>query len=215
MKRVALSVLLLPTIMFAGVSNEIDLFVETSHSHLWRTSESLSPVIEWETPSTAVSATLSVDSLRGEEIYDVTGKSKFELKFCEPNSLEDEDVYDLTLTFDCGTSNVVKKGQIGVVCGLGSTGTSGATANLRTLDSKWNRLAARKAIIPIYAGNKVFTIDGEEVETGLEGTAGWFGWKSIALKNESYPYELLLVTDSGNFEASIITVATGLILIVR
>ena len=199
----------------AAQSNEIDIFVNPEKSFLWRTAESSSPVVSWETPSTAVSASLAVNSLKGKSTYDVFGVSEFILQLETPDSAAAENVYDLTLTFNCGESNVVRRGQIGVVCGIGDTGAAGATVDIRPYDAKWNLLNSRKAVLPVMAGTEVLMIDNSACETALGGAAGWYGWKIAAPKPDREPYNLSLEMTESGWSADVILISRGFSLIIR
>lgn len=165
----------------AGISNEIDLFVETGRSFLWRTASNSTCVVEWELPAGAVSATLAVSGFNGEKVLDVTGLPGTAMEFGTPDSPDTENVYDLTLTFDCGESNIVRRGQIGVVRAVGDSGADGATADIRCPATAWSVLSGSHAVLPVPAGTADFSIDGVGVETGLDGAAGWYGWKKISV----------------------------------
>ena len=215
MRRIlALGLMCAVRVVSAAESNELSLFVDIGKTRLWRTSAQASPLIEWDTPSVAVSATLTVASLRGEAEIDVTGRSSYQLTFDAPTSADSENVYDLVLTFDCGASNIVRRGQIGCVRGIAATGAAGAVADMRPQEG-WDRLAARCAVLPVPAGAGALEIDGTAVDTGLGGAAGWYGWKGVLPKLERAPYVLSLESDSGTWQASVIAVARGLSLIVR
>lgn len=199
----------------AAQSNEIDIFVKIEKSFLWRTAESSSPLVSWETPSTAVSATLEISSFFGRKSYDVSDKTELTLQLETPDSAASENVYDLTLTFNCGESNVVRRGQIGVVRGLGTSGAVGIVADIRKNDAGWSKLRNNRAVLQIPAETTKLTVDGETVETGLDGTVGWYGWKSLVPKTGRAPYELSLVAADDELTAGVIVLANGLSLILR
>ena len=199
----------------AAESNAIDLFVNPEKSFLWRTADTSNPVLSWETPSTAVSATLTVKSLKGDKTYDVSGNSVMPLQLEIPDSAADENVYNLTLTFNCGESNVIRRGQIGVVCGIGDTGAAGATVDIRPYDAKWNLLNSRKAVLPVMAGAEVLMIDNSACETALGGAAGWYGWKIAAPKLDREPYNLSLEMTESEWSADVILISRGFSLIIR
>jgi hypothetical protein len=196
-------------------SNSLDLFVDPTRSHLWRTSAENTPLIQWETPDGTVSATLRVDSRSGVKTYDVTGTSAFELRLETPESPDTENVYDLTLTFDLGASNVVRRGQIGVVRGLGASGSAGAAVDIRPGGAEWSKLSGKSAVLQLPAGTKTLAIDGTTIETGLDGAAGWYLWKGMKPKSGRAPYELALVTAEGESTADVVVLAKGFSLIVR
>ena len=199
----------------AAQSNEIDIFVNPEKSFLWRTAESSSPVVSWETPSTAVSASLEVNSLKGKSTYDVFGVSEFILQLETPDSAAAENVYDLTLTFNCGESNVVRRGQIGVVRGIGDTGAAGTEVDIRPGDDKWSLLNSRKAVLPVPAGAGTLTIDGTVNHTMLGGAAGWYGWRVAESKPDREPYQLSLEMPDGGWLADVIFISRGFSLILR
>jgi hypothetical protein len=222
MKKYSEKLLMWTWFMLVGItaaeaveSNSLDLFVDPAKSHLWRTATTNTPNIQWETPEGAVSATLSVESRYGAKSYDVTGEIAFELKLETPESPDTENVYDLTLTFDCGASNVVRRGQIGVVRGLGAFGAAGASADIRKGDAGWSKLRGNSAVLQLPAGSKTLAIDGEIVETGLDGAAGWYRWQGITSKSGRAPYELSLLTEKGELTADVIVLANGFSLILR
>jgi hypothetical protein len=199
----------------AAESNSLDVFVDTTKSHLWRTAETTSPEIQWETPEGAVSATLNVKSKYGLTAHDVTGETKFELALEVPKSADSENVYDLTLVFDFGSSNTVVRGQIGVVRGLGGSGAAGAVADIRKVDDGCSKFKGNSAVLQIPAGTKSLTIDGGPVTLALDGTAGWYGLNALSPKPGRVPYSFELSADDRAYVADVIVLSSGLSLIIK
>lgn len=213
-KKLLIALAMLSLVSAQGAeSNELQLFVNTEKSFLWRTSESSTPTIEWDAPEGAVSATLSVRNMKGEQIIDVSNLSEFQLNLETPSSPDTENVYDLTLTFNFGESNIVRRGQIGVVTGMGD---ATAAANVRNATNGWNIIKDHCAVLPIPAGAATLSIDGVAVAASLDGAAGWYAWKSIKPKQNDDPYALsLLFADNEEWAASILSIANGLALIIK
>ena len=200
----------------AAESNSIDLFVNPEKSFLWRTSVTSTPVLSWDAPETAVSAALTLDSLKGAKSYDVSGVSELKLQLETPDSAAAENLYNLTLTFNCGESNVVRRGQIGVVRGIGDSGDTGATVDIRPDDAKWSMHNSRRAVLPVPAGAGALTVDGVACDTAaLGGAAGWYGWKIAEPKPDREPYQISLEAPDGGWLADVILISRGFSLIVR
>lgn len=203
----------LPLMSSAAESNAIRLYVNAKESLLFRTAETATPTVTWETPADATAAELTIAGMDGTETVDVTGLSQRQLSFAEPTSEDAENVYRLTLRFTCPGGDVTKTAQLGVVCGRGDGGSAAAWCVLRG-DKGWTRYRANRAVLPVPAGTMSLSVDGEAVETELAGAAGWYGWRP-ALKPGKAPTTLTLAGPWGVYANDVLGGIFGAVLLVR
>ena len=176
-------------------------------SSFWNTATNNTMTLPIDYPMTARSATLDVRGVKYHRLYENIVGPSFDLLLPEPTSPENENVYDLTLTFDDGT---VRTAKLGLIQGL-SPDAEGTTRCLAPVDAGvWNQ-ANKRAVVPIPYGTETFTVNGETVDTGLKGAQGWY-----ALKGRSgETYSLSLMAGGVQHFASLVGLSDGLMLILR
>lgn len=169
-------------IVDAGTSsNSTRICLNAEDSYLWRTAPGTTFTVQWENPE-GVPVTLQVVGYRYSQTYaDLTETSQV---LTLPPATDDasENVFTLTLTL--GT--VVKTAQLAVVRGVGAGGEAltSTCRNETTGDGVWAKFTDH-AVLPIPAGTETFSINGQKVDTGLQGTAGWHLLRGIEPNSEA------------------------------
>ena len=183
------------------------VFLRPETSSFWNTATNNTMTLPIDYPMTAKSATLDVSGVKYHRFYENIVESSFDLLLPEPTSPENENVYDLTLTFDDGT---VRTAKLGLIQGL-SPDAEGTTRCLAPVGAGvWNQ-ANKRAVIPIPYGTESFAVNGEVVDTGLKGAQGWY-----ALKGRSgETYSLSLMAGGVQHFASLVGLSDGLMLIFK
>ena len=183
------------------------VFLKPETSSFWNTATNNTMTVPIDYPMAAKSATLDVSGVKYHQFYENIVGSSFDLQLPEPDSPENENVYNLTLTFDDGT---VRTAKLGLIQGL-SPDAEGTTRCLAPVNAGvWNQ-AKKRAVIPIPYGTEAFTVNGETVDTGLNGAQGWY-----ALKGRSgETYSLSLMAGGVQHFASLVGLSDGLMLIFK
>ena len=179
----------------AGESEPIAVFAKPEETWFWHTAPGATFTVSWTLPAGATKATLTVAGHNYlEEYADLTATSQ---ELTLPTA--DENVYTLMLAFDKGEPKTAKLGWV-------KSAASGATATAAYVPEgtrKWHRAAAWN-VLPIPFGATALTVDGEPVETGLDGASGWYGLdfaradaKTVKLTVDDVDYENALMLPSG------------------
>lgn len=188
----------------ASYAAETTLFMRSKSNILWRTSPGTTFDVPVVLPPDATSATLTVTGRGYSRTYSNLSGGSQEVALPAATSDETENVFDLTLTFDdpAATVQTVKLGHVA------SAATSGdAEAWVRVAGSRrWGAVKDR-AVIRIPANAGTLAIDGEPVDDGLDGGAGWFRFDAVAGQS----YEVGLGADI----ATLYGVFPGFLLIYR
>ena len=154
--------------------------VDTSGSPFWQTATNNVVELSIDYPAGASSAALSVTGSFGYSTSDNNvAAGLYKLSLPAATSPETEDVYDLVLTFDDGT---VRTARFGVVAGV-SDRPEGSTRCIPSAGSSaWAKFHER-AVMPIPNGAVSLSVDGEPVDTGLDGAAGWYPFGPLAVNS--------------------------------
>lgn len=155
------------------------VFTRPEESFFWRTATNASLRLCVPYPAGATMADLTVRQ-KGRVVIEKPGLTKAEawvdVTLPEPTTPEDEGVYDLTLEFDAGEPLTA---SLAVVSGAGAGGEWLRTRCLGTSETKWRKIK-RSAVLPIPYGTTSLTLNGEPVDPGLEGAAGWYPWGPLS-----------------------------------
>ena len=183
------------------------VFLRPETSSFWNTATNSTMTLPIDYPMSAKSATLDVSGVKYHRFYENIMGPSFDLQLPEPDSPENENVYDLTLTFDDGT---VRTAKLGLIQGL-SPDAEGTTRCLAPVNAGvWNQ-ANKRAVIPIPYGTETFTVNGETVDTGLGGSQGWYALKGLSGET----YSLSLMAGGVQHFASLVGMSDGLMLILK
>ena len=188
----------------ASYAAETNLFMRSKSNMLWRTSPGATFDVPVVLPPDATSATLTVTGRGYSRTYSDLSGGWQEVTLPAATSDETEDVFDLTLTFD-DPAATVQTAKLGHVASAAASGD--AEARVRVASSrKWGAVKDR-AVIRIPANAGTLSIDGDPVDDGLDGAAGWFRFDAVAEQS----YEVGLGTDI----ATLYGVFPGLLIICR
>lgn len=154
------------------------VFLRPDETPLWRTATNANMRLEWQFPKGAESADLTVSGNGYLETYPAITDEFIEIAFPEPVDAVRENVYTLTLGFDNGES---RSATLGVVRGAGTGGEFIGTACV-TSASRWSWIRSR-AVLPVPYGTTSLVLNGEQVDTGLGGAAGWYAWGPLAAES--------------------------------
>lgn len=192
-----------------GSSNSIRLYGAAEESVYWRTLMSDKAVINWEWPSRAKSAVLSITGA-GTALSETfsTAVSNYVWTVPAPRTDHDENVFTLDIAFYDETDALGNCISAGAVDGIGRVrGASGATARLmgKGIDSsRWNDVYGNRAVLPIPAGTTNLTINAATEK--FSSPPSWFLWSPIT---NNTTYEILLQTEEENSAAFIKGLALG------
>lgn len=189
------------------------VFLRPETSSFWNTATNSTMTLPIDYPRGATKATLTVSGAGyAEKTYpNITGAS-FDLELPVPDSPQNENVYDLTLTFDDGT---VRTAKLGLIQGL-SPDSEGSTRCLAPAEGDvWNTIKKR-AVLPIPYGTESFTMSVNggtvtDVDTGLNGAQGWYALKPTNGDSVS----LSLVAGGINYAATLLGKGDGYFVIIR
>ena len=189
------------------------VFLRPETSSFWNTATNSTMTLPIDYPSGATKATLTVSGAGYKtQTYPNLTESSFELVLPVPDSPQNENVYDLTLTFDDGT---VRTAKLGLIQGL-SPDTEGSTRCLAPAEGAvWNTVKKR-AVLPIPYGTTSFTMSVNggtvtEVDTGLNGAQGWYALKPSTDDSVS----LSLVAGGINYAATLLGQGDGFFVIIQ
>ena len=189
-------------------SNRMFVQLQPVQNSFWHTATNATMALPIIYPEGATSASLSVRGIGYAHDYtNITG-DEFVLNLPPADSPKDENVYHLTLSFDNG---VVQTATLGLVRGY-AAGARGATRCLLSNRSgEWKKVV-RRAVLPVPYGITSLTLNGETVETGLEGDQGWY---AIGKANGGESYNLMMSVDDIDYTASLLGFALGARFILR
>ncbi len=152
---------------FAGDTSETaGVFVDPDASLLWRTAPSSSVTIPIEYPPMASSVDISVKGVKYSALFPGVTAATQTITLPAPATDSDENVYEVVLGFNDGTTNK---------CAFALVRSQSANASCPvklTSAAKWSRISAKKVMV-IPAGQSL-SIDDEVVSTGMDGAWGWF-----------------------------------------
>jgi len=189
------------------------VFLRPETSSFWNTATNSTMTLPIDYPSGATKATLTVSGAgyAAKTYPNITGSS-FDLVLPVPDSPQNENVYDLTLTFDDGT---VRTAKLGLIQGL-SPDSEGSTRCLAPSEGDvWNTIKKR-AVLPIPYGTESFTISvnggtATDVDTGLNGAQGWYAFRPATDDSLS----LSLMVGGINYVATLLGKGDGYFVIIR
>jgi len=149
------------------------VFLQPEKTALWHTGtgKSFSVPIPYP-PGVEKVASLAVTGYRYSVNYsDITENSiVLTLPEVSDSRPEKENVYDLVLTFADGS---VKTARLGNVYGFDGSNSGSARCLMSEGDAAW-KCVKRSAVLPVPYGTESVTVNGNTVDTQLDGAAGWF-----------------------------------------
>ena len=173
-----------PFATFGATEIETDpccVFLRPEVSSFWRTATNNVVTLPVRFPEGATSATLTVTGASYSCTYENVPAGDFNLALPEPLTLEQENVFDLALSFDNGT---VRTAKLGLVTGRISADEGSTRCIASKTSARWGRMRTR-AVMPIPYGVTAFSVsvNGTEVssDTGLDGARGWYVLDNVSL----------------------------------
>ena len=189
------------------------VFLRPETSSFWNTATNSTMTLPIDYPRGATKATLTVSGAGyAAKTYPNITESSFDLELPVPDSPQNENVYDLTLTFDDGT---VRTAKLGLIQGL-SPDSEGSTRCLAPAEGDvWNTIKKR-AVLPIPYGTESFTMSVNggtvtDVDTGLNGAQGWYAFRPATGDSLS----LSLMVGGINYAATLLGKGDGYFVIIR
>ena len=186
---------------FAADSAASFVFVNPDTSSFWRTARSGIVTVPVDFPDGASSATLSVVGVGYSTNYLIAVAGPYAFQLPVADAPETENTYKLTLSFDRGAS---KTATLSLIAGLESGG-AGVTRCFSQGGSGWSRAKDRRMTLPVPHDTTSLTLNGEAVDTGLDGAQGF-------LTISALPASLALVTPEAAYLADITHIPGLLIL---
>lgn len=186
--------------------NSAFVMLEPEKTALWRTAPAgtFSVSVPYP-PGVEKRAVLSVSGYRYSAEYEVNGGESFMLTLPAPkeNSPDRENVYNLALTFADGS---VKRARVGAIAGFDGS-NEGSTRLIAPADGgRWG-LVVRSAVIPVPYGTFSITVNGETVDTALDGAAGWFMLSPLAVGAEyNLAIDGVFATLTGGMDGTVLLV---------
>lgn len=178
-------------------SNRTFVFLRPETSSFWHTATNSTMSVPVDFPKGASSATLRVSALGYAKEYEISEACDFRLELPKPDAPGEENVYDLTLSFNDGT---VRTAKLGLIQGL-ADGAKGAARCLLSDGSRAWQKVRNRAVLPIPCGVDPVYIGGNAVETGLGGAQGWYALRLCGGEKTTLAFEENAQDDVGLFGA--------------
>lgn len=150
-------------------ANAADAFLLPKENILWHTAVSSDFDVPVLLPRGATSARLAVSGKGYSRTYEEIGDGMFSLSLPGADSASEENIYDLTLTFN-DEPPTVQRARL-AVCQGAATGGS-ASADVRTASlPEWHKVT-KKALIPVRGDTLV--VNGTPEDDSPWSSPGWF-----------------------------------------
>ena len=172
LKRALAGVFAIPAIALGSdISDPTPVLVDVDSFYMWRTATGGTMRVEWTFPLNATVAHLAVTGRTVKVSMPNIRTEYADVELPTPTSAKEEDVLDLTLSFNDGT---VTNALLGLVRGRADDGgvTTPTACRASTNSAAWRR-AAKRFVVPVPKGAETVSVAGESVDTGLGGAAGW------------------------------------------
>ena len=204
---VLVTVLSAPLFADTGESNRAVVLLRPDEMSFWRTATNSVIALPVDMPPLASSAVLNVRGVDYQHDYEIGSSGQFEVSLPPLKSAANENVYELTLTFDDGT---VRTAKLGLVQGY----AKGGDASTRVVGPVGSQIwcgVKKCAVMPIPYGMESFTVNGVETDTGLGGAQGWYALKMDVDQRASVG----LVSDGLAFAAELLGLGDGFFFLIR
>ena len=188
--------------------NSLLVISDPDKTSFWRTATNNVISLPVYFPKGATSATLEVRGDRFWRHYDNLQHGNFELTLPKPARPEDENVYELTLSFDEGT---IRNAKLAVITGVGEKSIGSTRCVFDTDCAHWNTFN-RRAVLPIPEGMSSFSVNGKSVDLGVGGARSWH---MLTANRKESALELSLMTADSEYVASLLGYVPGLMLFFR
>jgi len=194
----------------AAETMPVSVFVDTCSSPVWRTAPGTEFDVPVSLPDGASSATLVVSRRGYSRTYPGLTEGTQRVSLPPAASDADESVYVLTLSFD-DPAGTVRTARLGLVRSAAAGGEASSLVRSQGKEA-WSNVAD-SVVLPVPAGTSSLTVDGVEMDTGLNGAAGWFLFGPAAI-GRSYALRLEGAYETAA-EATLRGVSAGFIMLFR
>ena len=185
------------------VSDEASVFVDTTATSFWRTGVSPTFDLPIAYPPLASAVDISVRGVRYAQTFPRTSAVVQPVSLPEPTSDAAENVYEITLAFDDGTTNACSFALV-------RSQSNGGPCPVRlTSDSRWHMMSRGK-VMPIPYGCSL-SIDGIVAATGLDGAQGWF----VCPQMQTGEYAFVIAGTGDSISRTMRYVGPGIVFVVR
>jgi hypothetical protein len=151
--------------------NAADAFLLPKENILWHTAVSSDFNVPVLLPRGATSAKLVVSGKGYSRTHEEIGDGMLSLSLPSADSASEENIYDLTLTFN-DEPPTVQRARLAVCQGAASGGS--ASADVRTASlPEWHKVT-KKALIPVEKGVDSFVVNGTAEDDRHWRSPGWF-----------------------------------------
>ena len=175
-----------------GDSAPFEVFSRADDTYMWRTAPAGDFTVSWAFPEGATKAKLIVEGVDYSQTYaDLTAASQV---LSLPAATEgNENVYDLTLTFDDGTVQTASLGRI-----RGAVAGNAATVRYAATNSAAWRVAGPVNVFAVLPGANSLEVDGGAAVPVVG--AGYHAWRCSGRNEHAL---VLAVGESDTFEATL------------
>lgn len=155
----------------SSAANTADEFLLPKENILWHTAVSSDFDVPVLLPRGATSAKLVVAGKGYSRTYEEIAEGMFSLSLPSADSVGEENIYDLTLTFN-DEPPTVQHARLAVCQGAASGGS--ASADVRTANlHEWHKVT-KKALIPVEKGVDSFVVNDTAEDDSPWSSPGWF-----------------------------------------
>jgi hypothetical protein len=155
----------------SSAANAADAFLLPKENILWYTAVSSDFDVPVLLPRGATSAKLVVSGKGYSRTHEEIGDGMFSLSLPSAGSASEENIYDLTLTFN-DEPPTVQRARLAVCQGAASGGS--ASADVRTASlPEWHKVT-KKALIPVRGGVDTLVVNGTPEDDRPWSSPGWF-----------------------------------------
>lgn len=183
---------MLTSVLLAGdVSDPVHIMLEPENYYLWHTATGAIMRLEWDLPSSAEYADLVIEGAgyHDEKIH-IT-ECHADVSLPEPKDARSENVYRFTLNFSDGTSETASLGLVRGHTTVPNGEVPSVRCRLSAEGASWTS-APKTYVIPMPNGAEL-SVNGEDLETHLNGGAGWYAvgpiktdtWTSLSLAGDA------------------------------
>ena len=155
---------------YAAESAASFVFVNSDTSSFWRTARSRSVTVPVDFPEGATTATLSVTGVGYSAGYVIAAPGPYTFQLPEAATPAEENTYTLALSFDRGEG---KTARLSLIAGL-ENGGAGSTRCVSQASRNWGKSKNTRMTLPVPFGTTSLVVNGDNVDTGLEGAQGFF-----------------------------------------
>ena len=191
----------------SDMSEGVPVYRDPSDYALWHTATNSTFELFLDYSPFATEATVEVHGVKFERAYSNVTAQSFVVSVPRPIAANKEDVYRIDVTYNDGTSH---SARVGVVRGHGVGNEPECGIPVVVADEKCsNTFVTPRVVVPVPpSAEGTFFVNGDVVDTGLNGCRGWFAL-GPAKAASSYTVQ------TGDSSASLEAVGLGFLLYVK